>query len=128
MTLTTEQLENFKAKLVKEKTTLEEELGSLGRQITPDGDWMAVPPEQPGLTGNDDPDDNVQADYSNEFESRIAELSVLEARYRDVKAALAKIDGDKYGICEISGEEIELDRLEANPAARTNKAHMNDDQ
>ena len=29
-----------------------------------------------------------------------------------------------YGSCEISGEAIEVERLEANPAARTCKAHI----
>ncbi|MEK7091498.1 MAG: TraR/DksA C4-type zinc finger protein [Patescibacteria group bacterium] len=38
--------------------------------------------------------------------------------------ALAKIDAGNYGLCEISQEPIELDRLEANPSARTCKKHL----
>jgi RNA polymerase-binding transcription factor DksA len=38
--------------------------------------------------------------------------------------ALGKIEAGTYGVCEVSGMDIEEDRLEANPAARTCKAHM----
>ena len=51
-------------------------------------------------------------------------LKELEIRYNDIKDALDKIEKNKYGICEVSGEEIEEERLIANPAARTCKAHM----
>ena len=51
--------------------------------------------------------------------------TTLQARLTDVNVALGKIENGTYGICEVSGEPIEADRLEANPAARTNKAHMN---
>jgi RNA polymerase-binding transcription factor DksA len=48
----------------------------------------------------------------------------LEKRLADVENALNKIDGGSYGICEVCGNKIEEDRLEANPAARTCKACM----
>ena len=41
-----------------------------------------------------------------------------------VDEALEKIEKGTYGICETGGEKIEEDRLEANPSARTCKAHM----
>jgi RNA polymerase-binding transcription factor DksA len=51
----------------------------------------------------------------------------LEVRYNEIKSALKKIEESApgaYGLCEVGGEQIEEDRLEANPAARTCKAHM----
>jgi RNA polymerase-binding transcription factor DksA len=48
----------------------------------------------------------------------------LEGRRTDVKEALDKIEEGRFGICEECGEKIEEDRLEANPSARTCKAHM----
>ncbi len=53
-------------------------------------------------------------------------MAVLENRWNEVRAALKKIEAGTYGICEISGEPIEEDRLEVNPAARTCKEHMDE--
>jgi DnaK suppressor protein len=52
-------------------------------------------------------------------------VSTLQARLSDVNRALDKIEAGTFGSCEVSNEPIEADRLEANPAARTNKANMN---
>jgi Tfp pilus assembly PilM family ATPase len=49
----------------------------------------------------------------------------FEVGLQEVMTALTKIEEGTYGTCEVSGDEIETDRLEANPAARTCKAHMN---
>jgi len=38
---------------------------------------------------------------------------------KEIKHALARMDKDKYGICEICKNPIEHDRLEAFPAAST---------
>jgi len=56
MTISQEKIVEYKEKLEAEKTLLEKELNSLGRAIDDKGDWMATPAEQPGPTGNDDPD------------------------------------------------------------------------
>jgi RNA polymerase-binding transcription factor DksA len=65
------------------------------------------------------------ADKAENYEERTAMLNTLEARLVDVNLALQKISDGNYGKCEVSGEMIEEDRLMANPAARTCKAHMN---
>jgi len=64
------------------------------------------------------------ADRTEEYDERRATLATLEGRYNNIRLALKKITDGNYGICEVSGEPIEEDRLEANPAARTCKAHM----
>ena len=67
---------------------------------------------------------NDVADRTEEYDERRATLATLEGRYNDIRRAIKKIEDGTYGICEMGGEEIEEDRLEANPAARTCKAHM----
>ncbi|MCA9353454.1 TraR/DksA C4-type zinc finger protein [Candidatus Nomurabacteria bacterium] len=42
-----------------------------------------------------------------------------------VEGALKRIENGTYGTCSVCGEKIEEDRLGANPAADTCKAHMN---
>lgn len=110
----------FKSTLSEEKERLEAELQTLGRRNPSNpNDWEAVPQE----TGQE-ADPNDAADLIEGFEENTAILKDLEIRYNDVLRALAKIEEGTYGICEVSGEEIEAARLEADPAARTCVAHM----
>jgi DnaK suppressor protein len=111
----------FKKKLEEELASVEIELNDVGRK-NPDNklDWEA----EPGDMNIDSADSNEVADNIEEFEGNTAVLKELEVRYNDIKDALKKIEEGKYGVCEISGEPIEKDRLEANPAARTCKTHM----
>lgn len=113
----------FKERLLTEKTTLEEELRAIALFNTETNLWEATPDHD--LMG--EIDDNDAADRFEDFEERTSMVTTLQARLTDINHALEKIDQGKYGICEVSGEPIELARLEANPAARTNKAHMNDE-
>lgn len=85
-------------------------------------DWIATPETAAG-----EADPNVAADNVESWEERRATLSTLERRYNDLNRALAKIATGTYGICEISGEEIEAERLEANPAARTCMQHIEEE-
>jgi len=114
--------EHFKTALLTEKQTLEEELGGIALFNTETHTWEATPDQE--LMG--ETDDNDAADRFEDFEGRSGMVITLQARLTDVDAALAKIEAGTFGICEVSGDPIETDRLEANPAARTNKAHMND--
>lgn len=111
----------FKDRLAAEKATLEEQLQTVGRRNPSNpNDWEAVPSE----TGQE-ADPNDQADLMENYEENTAILKDLEIRYNDVVAALARIEDGTYGLCEVSGEQIEEDRLEADPAAKTCKAHLN---
>lgn len=111
----------FKEKLEEELLLVEKELNNVGRK-NPDNalDWEA----EPGEMNIDSADSNEVADNIEEFEGNAAVLKELEIRYNDIKAALSKIENGTYGICEISGDPIEEERLIANPAARTCKKHM----
>lgn len=113
----------FKEKLEEELFLVEEELKKVGRK-NPDNrlDWEATPP---GNFETDNADESETADKIEEYEENTAVLKELEARYNDVKNALTKIGEGKYGSCEVCQAPIEEERLIANPAARTCKAHMN---
>jgi RNA polymerase-binding transcription factor DksA len=50
-------------------------------------------------------------------------LGKLELRFNDIKAALEKIKNGTYGKCEIGGEDIPEERLEANPSAKSCLKH-----
>jgi DnaK suppressor protein len=54
-----------------------------------------------------------------EREKDFSILEQLESEISDLDSALKKIDEGTYGICEIGGEPIETERLEAIPGART---------
>ena len=114
-------IDYFKEKLEEELFLVEKELNNIGRK-NPDNknDWEA----EPTLMNEDSADPNETADNIEEFEENTAVLKELEIRYNNIKDTLAKIEEGKFGICEISGEPIEEDRLIANPAARTCKKHM----
>jgi RNA polymerase-binding transcription factor DksA len=116
--------EHFKQKLIEEKKRLETELG----RISAHEEGKEVPAETWEATKTleiDPADDTELADSFEELSTNQGIVSNLEKQLKDVDAALEKIGAGNFGICEIGGELIEEDRLEANPAARTCKAHMN---
>ena len=110
----------FKSLLTEEKDRLEAELSTLGRRNPSNpADWEALPPE-----GERASDPNDAADLMEGYSENSAILTDLENRYNDVLTALTRIEEGTYGTCEVGGEAIEEDRLQAQPAARTCKAHM----
>lgn len=110
--------------LTREYTLVTDELQTLGI-LNPENprDWVATPTD----TEEGEADENVAADKSEELEERAAILADLEIRYNAIRRALAKIKDGGFGVCEVCAQQIEDERLEANPAARTCKAHLNDE-
>lgn len=108
----------YKTKLEEERKLLEEELGAIG-QVDKTGDWKAVPDEEE--TSQEVPDDGDMAERAEDFEERSSKLDLLELRLADINKALKKIEENNYGTCENCKKEIEQDRLEVNPAAKTCK-------
>lgn len=115
--------EHFKEKLLKEKAALEAELSRVAtKDPNNSSNWEPKPTERDSSQA----DENLAADSIEEYEENTAITNSLEARYRDVKSGLDKIKHGVYGKCQICKKEIEEDRLEANPAARTCKEHINE--
>jgi len=116
--------EQYKKRLEIMLAELTEELQTLGihNPEVPE-DWQAIPAD----VERAEADPNVGADRVEDWEERRATLAELETRYNNLRLALKKIEAGTFGICELGGEEIESDRLDANPAARTCKTHINNE-
>lgn len=122
--MTEKDIEHFKNALLSEKKLLEQEMNDVGvKNPTADegstADWIAKPDDMDILGA----DENEVADEMESFQNNQAILGSLETRYREVTAALERIEQGTYGICKVTGKEIERERLEANPAADTSIAH-----
>ncbi len=101
-------LNYFKEKLEEELAVVAGELSDLGHEDI-----------DPTATEKDE-----LADRMEEFEEHQSESGTLLKRRNEIMAALDRIKDGTYGICEEGGEEIDEERLEANPAARTCTMHV----
>lgn len=112
MALDQATLDRLKEKLLAEKARLESELSRFAKSTDAAGNY-----ETQIENIGDDEDDNA-----TEVEGYVDNLALednLEGQLRDVNDALAKMEKGVYGVCEETGKEISVDRLEAYPAART---------
>lgn len=117
-------LEKQKAKLEEMLAEVTAELKQLGiHNPQASQDWIATPGEEMDAEA----DSNIAADRVEEWNERRAILSQLETRYNNINRALKKIEDGTYGICEVSGEQIDEARLEAYPAARTTTEHADEE-
>jgi RNA polymerase-binding transcription factor len=114
--------EHFKQKLEEERALLTRQLGEIAAKDPASGEWAPKDPQMDVMPPQAEP--NEAADKLEELEERGEEVPVLSTRLVDVEAALEKIDAGTYGTCEVCSKEIEEERLEANPAARTCTVHM----
>lgn len=113
----------YKTRLLAELEELTKELKTIGvHNPNNPSDWIAIPD---GVDANE-PDTDAVADVTEEWDTRASLVAELEMRYNDITRALQKIEDATYGFCEVCGEPIEQDRLDANPSARTDKAHIHD--
>jgi RNA polymerase-binding transcription factor DksA len=117
----THNTEHYKKLLEKELKLLEKELETVGR-INPDNpkDWEATPPE----TNTMGAEKEELAEKIEGYEENTAVLKQLEIKYNEIKEALARTYDGTFGYCVICKKEIEDERLEANPGAKTCEEHM----
>lgn len=113
--------DKYKKKLEEEQAEIEKELSQVGRR-NPDNpsDWEPVPGEKDSSSA----DENTVADSVEDYSENSAIVNTLETRLKDVRSGLDKIKHGVFGTCQICKKDIEEDRLDANPAARTCKEHM----
>ncbi len=104
-----------------EKSVLLEEMKGLGLENKQTGIWEATPSMEETAK---EADDNDMGDHDEDFLEKAATLRPLGIRLDEINNALKKIEDNTYGKCEICGDDIEEDRLEANPAAKTCKKHL----
>ncbi len=110
----------YKKRLEEELALVENEMKDVGRRnpAHPE-DFEAVETE----LDSDTADENSAADNQESFSENRAILDNLEIQFKDIKSALEKIENGTYGTCEVGGEAIPEDRLNANPSARTCISH-----
>lgn len=101
-------IQYFKDKLEEELEQVATELGDLGHEDI-----------DPTATEKDEIADRFEEQAEHQSES-----GTLIKRRNELQAALERIKNGTYGICEEGGEEIDQERLEANPAARTCSMHV----
>ncbi len=110
----------IKEKLEGERDQLLEELRDMGKLNSETGEWEATPEEM----NSRESDQNDMADRFEDFEARSSMIKVLEPRLNNILRALKRLNKGNFGTCEVCGREIEAARLEANPAAKTCKKHL----
>ena len=116
------ELDSLREALEVERDRIEEELGGHGRVLNDAGDREGA---SIGFDG-EEADPNDAADQIEELVTNVPLVAELEERHTDIVEAIEKMDEGVYGICEVGSEMIALERLKANPAARTCVEHSND--
>ncbi len=114
------QKKKIKEMLEKERDVLLGELRDMGKLNPATGEWEATP------EGQDFPesDQNDMADRFEDFEAKSSMIKTLAPRLNSILKALKGINRDTFGKCEVCKKDIEMPRLEANPAARTCMEHL----
>jgi YteA family regulatory protein len=106
--------DEIKHQLLAEKNRLEERIKEL--------DHYGLNKSMSFSTGELSQYDNHPADTATDQYERGKDIALFEhinQEYEDVIAALDRMEKGTYGICEVSGEQIPFERLQALPTART---------
>jgi len=111
----------IKEKLEKERDMLVEQMRDMGKLNPQTGEWEATPEEMDYRES----DQNDMADRFEDFEERSSMIKELEPRLSNILRAIKGINRESFGKCEVCKKNIEGTRMEANPAARTCKKHLN---
>lgn len=113
----------FKSLLEDEKIRIEKELESISAKVgSGENNIEAIQLE----VGEDTADREDVAESIESYENNESIVVALRTELSEIDHALGKINlnNETYGVCEVGGEQIEEDRLEANPSARTCKGHI----
>lgn len=106
--LNANQIARFRTKLMAERRAIETRIAAR------EGDIMDTVHDEEGVGDNED---EAQLVYDREDGIVSNELDVQQLE--QVKKALARMEAGNYGLSEVSGKPIPLDRLEAVPSATT---------
>lgn len=97
---------NFKKRLIELRSQISQTLQQTNKEVTQPDQSKGYSQHQAD-EGTDDFVKNINLEVSNK------ETSLL----RQIDRALEKIEENTYGVCDLTGEEIPLKRLEAIPYA-----------
>jgi len=110
----------IKDKLEKERDILLEELRDMGKLNPETNEWEATPEAQ----DFPETDQNDMADRFEDFEAKSSMIKTLSPRLNNILRALKGLNKETFGKCDVCKKDIEVGRLDANPAARTCKKHL----
>jgi len=113
MTLDPKVLSELKAALLKEKGELEADLSRIAKPVDKaTGDYETAFED----IGTDREDNTTEVEqYADNLPVEMA----LEKKLQDIIDALKKMEDGTYGICANCNQEIDVERLRANPSAKT---------
>ena len=97
-----------------------EEMKGMGKFDSETGEWETTPEE----LEFPEADDNDKADRFEDFEARSSMIKTLEPRLNNILKALKNLNKESFGKCVVCKKDIEMARLEVNPAAQTCKKHL----
>lgn len=100
-------INNFETILISEKKRVQNNIDALKGELNSIGSEDEI----------DDAGDMSELQTDNANDQAI--LQRLIAEMAEIDAALGRIQAGTYGICEKTGSPIPLERLKANPSART---------
>ena len=86
----------------------------------------AAEPASGDLSANESGTTQHPADFASEVTNRMESeglVRTVELQRRRVQDALDRLDNGKYGRCEVCGQEIDDERLEARPEVSTCREH-----
>ena len=119
-------IDELKSALEKERDLLVSELTTIA---TPDpnfkDNWNVKHFEwsEDQITSKEALESDESVNESDEDMKNKALSDHLELRLKEVNDALKRIGSETFGICKVCQKEIPLERLKANPAARTDIEH-----
>jgi DnaK suppressor protein len=102
--MTPEQLDHFRQKLLEQRDEINERILVSQRQA------------QDVVDPLEDPEDvQIRSDLAD---TSLRVATMLTSQHHEIEDALLRIQLGEYGVCEVCGKQIELARLEVQPAAR----------
>lgn len=106
-------LSELKDILLKEKTELESDISRIAKPVDKEeGDYETNFDE----IGSDREDNATEVD---QYTDNLSIEVTLEKRLQEIIEALERMEKGTYGFCENCQKEIDIERLRANPAAKT---------
>lgn len=121
-------LEELKNALLKERDLLTKELETIAAPDPnlPD-DWDVKHEEwsEDQITSSEELETGESVNESDEDMKNKALSDRLELRLKEVNDALKRMEDGTYGTCETCKQPIDVERLRANPAAKTDIEHAN---
>ena len=113
MTIDSKTLAELKEALLAKKSELEENLQRIARPVDEKTGEYATSFDEVGT----DRDDNTTE--VEEYADTLPVEMTLEQNLREAMDALKRMEDGTYGYCENCQQEIPIERLRANPAAKT---------